>query len=101
MNLEKAKEYSINPEYTLSDICNNVTCLGDKINCNAYDFDFTMVIFWANFMGHANKNVFKIMEEMKSSSPLKINYILVNMDIQESWKMSKMPYQDIEIKPKR
>jgi hypothetical protein len=101
LELDKSSVYPINPSYDLNYILDNVIQLGSRVNINANEFDYTMVFFWANFLGRANSIVFKIMDEMRSSSPLKINYILVNMDIQESWKMSKMPYQDIEIKPKR
>jgi hypothetical protein len=101
LKLDTNGEYKVNPKTTLSDIRKNVTVLGNKVSFEASDFDFTMVIFWANFLGVGNKNIFKIMEEMTAKSQLKLNFILVNMDIEKSWNMTFMPYENIKVKSKR
>jgi hypothetical protein len=99
--LNPDSSYTLYPESSFSELIPCLTPLGDKVDLQTEPYDFTVVFFWANFMGRGNHNVFLIARELEKSYPGKINYLFVNVDIQKSWNMKTMPYLPVEVAGKK
>jgi hypothetical protein len=93
LKLGDAMKDSVTDRIRLQDLSKLVLSTGKDVDLDPTKYDYSMVIFWTNFLGNANLNVFQIMEEMRQRSELKINYVLINMDVQKSWGMKKIPYK--------
>jgi hypothetical protein len=99
--LNPDSSYTLYPESSFSELIPCLTPLGNKADLQTGSYDFTIVFFWANFMGRGNHNVFLIARELEKSYPGKINYLFVNVDIQKSWNMKTMPYLPVEVAGKK
>lgn len=63
---------------------------GDSIQKTEGNSQFTIVYYWAKWMGSINKTKLKALEErIKNMQELDIRLIKVNADIQKSWGMSE------------
>ncbi|MCK9422396.1 MAG: hypothetical protein M0Q38_07345 [Bacteroidales bacterium] len=53
------------------------------------DPDFTIVITWAKFIGTYNKRLFVLSRAVSENRSAKIRLIYLNIDMQESWNLTK------------
>jgi len=60
------------------------------------DPDFTIVVTWAKFLGKYNYRLFNLSEALNLNKTARIRLIWLNIDMQESWKLT--PEQKVAIK---
>ncbi|MEI7500324.1 MAG: hypothetical protein WCK84_07725 [Bacteroidota bacterium] len=60
------------------------------------DPDFTVIVTWAKFLGTYNYRLFKLSDAIKLNTKARIRIIWLNIDMQESWKLT--PEQKMAIK---
>ena len=89
--LKPENRSTIDSSYTLEDIMNLVKPVGGVIYNEDPRFDFSVIFYWATFVGRINNNVFEIAEELKKNPQLKIRLLFVNVDFQDSWGMKNIP----------
>jgi hypothetical protein len=92
-----AKTLSLEKKYRIDSVSTFAklgTCLlpaGDKVSLDPSQSDFTVVIFWARFMGKINDASFQIASAALNSPAAKqgkVNILFVDMDIMDFWKTS-------------
>ena len=58
--------------------------------------DFTIIVTWAKFLGDYNSRLFVLSEAVEQNKTARIRLIWLNIDMQESWKLT--PEQKLAIK---
>jgi hypothetical protein len=89
--LKPERTYKIDSSYNLEDIMNLAQPVRGDFYEKASKFDFSVIFYWASFVGRINNNVFEIVDELKNNPRLKIQYLFVNVDFLESWGMKNSP----------
>ncbi len=62
---------------------------GDAKRFTPDEPDFTLVILWAKFIGRYNYRLFDLEKAVERNAASRIRIIYLNMDMQESWHLSK------------
>jgi hypothetical protein len=78
---------------TFPELAKHLQKVGQRATLDTRGYDFTVVFLWLNFAGRANENNFLIRDELDRRFPGKVNYLFVNMDVQQTWHMVQMPYR--------
>lgn len=95
-SLNKNSVNRINYSYTFKDVMRLVKPVYNIPDLRISDYDYTVVFYWAMFVGSINKNVFEIADELKKKSSLKILLVYVDVDFMRSWGMKKIPNIKLE-----
>ena len=93
MKLGTGQEESLDPGIRIEDVYQRIISTGESIDTSYSEYHYTVVIFWAKFMGRSNLNVFQLMEELKKRKEMNMNFLLVNVDVQRSWNVDWIPYR--------
>ncbi|MCX6245967.1 MAG: hypothetical protein NTU98_14835 [Bacteroidetes bacterium] len=83
--------YKTDPSFKLEEIMSLVKPVGGISVDKNFKADFSVVFYWATFVGKINNNVFEIADELKKNSLIKIRFLFVNVDFQKSWGMKNIP----------
>lgn len=93
-DLEK-KNYKIDSSRNINQI---IALLTNDKNESIVQNEITVLITWATFMGKVNKEKafewVKLLDLAKSKG-IKVNYYLVNYDLQKSWNLSKSEEKEV------
>jgi len=62
---------------------------GKHEELNQSAFDYLVMITWACFAGKLNEPISKIMDSARQNRNTRISFVLLNVDMQKSWKLRK------------
>ena len=86
--LEKVSKMKSDPNQTLKNFLNDITILdGSKLTED--NVDIYIVIKWAKFLSSESETSLNWFSKLKKNENLKIKVLLLNLDVQESWKLTE------------
>lgn len=90
-SLTKSSLNRVDPSYNLSDVIKLTKPEPSNFIFRPADYDYTVVLYWATYLGTLNKHAFEIADELKKKDSLRIKIVYVNLDFQEFWGMKAIP----------
>jgi hypothetical protein len=90
--------YLKNNGLQLADILDHISPIGPNpgLDTVMQHPDFTIIVTWAKFLGDYNSRLFVLSEAVEQNKTARIRLIWLNIDMQESWKLT--PEQKLAIK---
>lgn len=93
--IEKINSLKFNKKITINDWLKHISPLNQDITENGSLF---IIINWAKFVDKFNEQSFEWYKELKNqNSNLKVNCILLNLDIQENWNLTEQQKKALNI----
>jgi hypothetical protein len=89
--LEADSNYRTDSSYHLKDVMDKVEGLYRRENMLNEEADFTILIYWAKYLGKMNKSVMKVMKTIQANKNIRARIYLINMDFQQTWGMKTIP----------
>lgn len=97
--IENLEIFSTNKSDSLRNINQVLTLIKNDKNDKIKQGDITILITWASFLGDVNKDKafewIKLLERAKDKG-IKVEYYLINYDLQKSWNLSESKEKEIE-----
>lgn len=85
--LKSDTTYQADTNYTYQKILSSLIPL--KVEENKENFDFTVIVTWAVFLGKYNERQFSVSQAARENKKARIRVILLNIDTQKSWNLQK------------
>lgn len=85
--LQAGRDYPVEAEPMLSAYLSLVKPYGTARIDDPSKFDFTVLVFWGVYFGNVNKDPFNLAGMLMDRKDLNLQFIFLNIDIQESWGM--------------
>jgi hypothetical protein len=86
--LEKVSKMKSDPNQTLESFLNDITIL-DGTKLSEDNIDIYIIITWAKFLSSESETSLNWFSMLKKNQNLKIKVLLLNLDVQESWKLTE------------
>ena len=85
--LKSDTSYQVDTNYRYQEILSSLTPL--KKGEYKENFDFTVIVTWAVFLGKYNERQFIVSKAARENKNARIRVILLNIDTQKSWNLQK------------
>jgi hypothetical protein len=83
--------YKVDSSYNFNDVKEKVISIDKKSKLSLDNADFTVLIYWSNYLGKMNRNVMKVKRILQDNKKIKTKIYLINMDFQREWGLSAIP----------
>jgi hypothetical protein len=91
MNMQEGQKLTIDTSYNLGFLKSRINPYIKNWFRETSNDQFTMVVFWAVWVGKVNNNVFEIVEALKARPDLHVRVVFINMDLLDSWGLKHLP----------
>jgi hypothetical protein len=91
VNLKPDSNYRIDSSYLLKEVMDKIKGIQGMSNMSGRKFDFTVLIYWAKYLGNVNKNALDVMKTIQYNKKIRSRIYLINLDFQNDWGMKVIP----------
>jgi hypothetical protein len=91
VNLQPDSNYRIDSSYLLKEVMDKLKGIHGMGNMSGRKFDFTVLIYWAKYLGNVNNNALAVMKTVQNNKKIRCRIYLIDLDFQNDWGMKAIP----------
>ena len=96
VNVIDSNKFSLHVGCLLSSHLNRIqNSIGKDVLLDSTIYDYTVVFYWAKFLGVLNKYRFSWLVEHLKKSNKKVRIFAINCDIQKEWHLSEIEFKNM------
>jgi hypothetical protein len=90
-SLSPDSDCDIDSSYQIKDVFEKVKSINVKSTPNNVNADFTILFYWAKYLGKMNNSLFEILKTVRENQDINPKIYFINMDFQKEWGMKEIP----------